>query len=46
MHFYAKDPAGRVFAGDDPGRRPVTDAIRQAARRFAESVYRALASPA
>ncbi|MBS4729473.1 hypothetical protein MSM1_14355 [Mycobacterium sp. SM1] len=45
-HFYAKDPAGRVFAGDDPDRRPVTDAMREAARRFAEPGYRALASQA
>jgi hypothetical protein len=42
--FYAKDPVSRVFAGDAPERRPMTDAIRQAAQRFAEPGYRALAS--
>jgi len=42
--FYAKDPAARVFAGDEPERRPMTDAMRQAAQRFAEPGYRALAS--
>jgi hypothetical protein len=42
--FYAKDPARQVFAGDSPGRRPMTDAMREAARRFAEPGYRALAS--
>jgi hypothetical protein len=42
--FYAKDPAPRVFAGDLPERRPITDAIREAAQRFAEPGYRALAS--
>ena len=44
--FYAKDSTPRVFAGDAPERRPTTDAIREAAQRFAESGYRALASPA
>ena len=42
--FYAKDPASRVFTGDAPRRRPVTDAMRAAAERFAEPGYRALAS--
>ena len=42
--FYAKDPVARVFAGDAQERRPITDAIQQAARRFAEAGYRALAS--
>jgi hypothetical protein len=42
--FYAKDPARRVFAGDVPERRPMTDAMREAAQRFAEPGYRALAS--
>ncbi|MGO9152765.1 hypothetical protein [Mycobacterium sp.] len=41
--FYAKDPAPQVFAGDAPCRRPMTDAMRQAAQRFAEPGYRALA---
>jgi hypothetical protein len=40
--FYSKDPA-QVFSGDTPERRPITDAIRQAAQRFAEPGYRALA---
>ena len=42
--FYAKDPASRVFAGDAPERRPITDAMRQAAQRFGEPGYHALAS--
>jgi hypothetical protein len=42
--FYAKDPVARVFAGDAQEHRPITDAMQQAARRFAESGYRALAS--
>jgi hypothetical protein len=42
--FYAKDSAPRVFAGDAPEHRPVTDAMREAAQRFAEPGYRALAS--
>lgn len=44
--FYAKDPAPRVFAGDAPERRPMTDAVREAAQRFAEPGYGALASHA
>ena len=42
--FYANDPAPRVFAGDAPERRPMTDAMREAVQRFVESGYRALAS--
>ena len=42
--FYAKDPALRVFAGDAPERRPITDAMREAAQRFAEPGYHVLAS--
>ena len=42
--FYAKDPATRVFTGDAPERRPMTDAMRQAAQRFAEPSYLALKS--
>lgn len=41
--FYSKASAPRVFAGDDPERRSVTPEIREAAQRFAESGYRALA---
>jgi hypothetical protein len=44
--FYSKDPAPRAFAGDTPERRPMTDALREASRRFAEPAYRALASNA
>jgi hypothetical protein len=42
--FYAKDPVPRLFAGDATQRRPITDAIREAAQRFAEPSYRALVS--
>jgi hypothetical protein len=42
--LYAKDLAPRVFAGDAAEQRPVTDAMREAAQRFAEPGYRALAS--
>jgi len=42
--FYSKDAEPRVFSGDTPGSRPMTDAIREAAVRFAEPGYRALAS--
>jgi hypothetical protein len=42
--FYAKDAAAGVFAGDSPEHRPITDAMREAAQRFAEPGYRALAS--
>jgi hypothetical protein len=44
--FYAKDPAPRVFAGDAPERHPMTAAMREAAQRFAEPGYHALASHA
>ncbi len=44
--FYAKDAVPRVFAGDAPERRPITDEMREAAQRFAEPGYRALASMA
>jgi hypothetical protein len=44
--FYAKDPTPRVFAGDAPEPRPITDTMREAAQRFAEPGYRALASHA
>ncbi len=40
--FYSKGPASRVFAGDAAERRPMTEAMRDAAARFAESGYRAL----
>jgi hypothetical protein len=42
--FYSKEATPRVFTGDAPGRRPMTAAIRDAAQRFAEPGYRALAS--
>jgi hypothetical protein len=42
--FYSKDPATRVFATDAPERHPITDAIREAAQRFALPGYRALTS--
>ncbi len=42
--FYAKDPTPRVFAGDSHEHRPMTDAMREAAQRFAEPGYRALTS--
>jgi hypothetical protein len=42
--FYTKDPAPRVFAGDAPERRPMTQAMREAAQRFAEPGYHVLAS--
>lgn len=42
--FYAKDPARlRLFAADESQDRPISDEIREAARRFAEPGYRALA---
>lgn len=44
--FYARDPVPREFAGDAAERRPITDAMRQAAQRFAEAGYRGLASHA
>jgi hypothetical protein len=42
--FYSKDSAPRVFAGDTPEQRSVTDEVRQMAQRFAEPGYRLLAS--
>jgi hypothetical protein len=42
--FYSKEAAPRVFSGDIPQHRPVTDAIRAAAERFAQPGYRALAT--
>ncbi|BBZ46212.1 hypothetical protein [Mycobacterium parmense] len=42
--FYSKGPARRRFAGDVPEQRPLTDAMREAAQRFADAGYRALAS--
>ncbi len=42
--FYSKDAAPREFSGDARERRPMTDAIRAAAERFAEPGYRALAT--
>ncbi len=42
--FYSKDPARRVFAGDVPQRRPITNEIRDAARCFAGPGYHALAA--
>jgi hypothetical protein len=42
--FYSKAAEPRVFSGDAPGSRPMTAAIREAAGRFAEPGYRALAS--
>jgi hypothetical protein len=44
--FYSKDAEPRVFSGDALAGLPVTDAIREAAQRFAEPGYRALASRA
>ena len=42
--FYSKDPSPRVFDGDAAGGRPVAPAIRNAAQRFVEPGYRALAT--
>jgi hypothetical protein len=42
--FYSKDSAPRIFAGDTPKQRSVTEETRQAAQRFAEPGYRLLAS--
>ena len=44
--FYSKDLAPRVFVGDAPEQRSVTEETRQAAQRFAEPGYRLLASQA
>lgn len=40
--FDAKSREPRIFTGDVPEQRPMTDEIRQAARLFAEPGYRAL----
>jgi len=40
--LYAKDSEPRIFTGDAP--RPLTEEMRDAARRFAEPGYRALTS--
>lgn len=42
--FYSKGPAPQLFSDAAPGYRPVTEAMREAAERFAEPGYRALAS--
>ena len=42
--FYSKDWSTRVFTGDVAEHRPITDEMREAAARFAEPGYRALAS--
>ncbi|MFZ0714947.1 hypothetical protein [Mycobacterium sp.] len=41
--FYSKESVPRVFSGDVPEHRRVTDEIREAAERFAQPGYRALA---
>jgi hypothetical protein len=41
--FYSKDPAPQPFSEAGPEDRPVTEAMREAAERFAEPGYRALA---
>ena len=40
--FYTKDVAPRVFAGDAPEQRPLTDAMRETVERFAGPGYRTL----
>jgi hypothetical protein len=42
--FYSKDPAAQPFSQPSPQDRPVTEAMREAAERFAEPGYRALAT--
>jgi hypothetical protein len=42
--FYSKDPASQPFSEAESEYRPVTEAMREAAERFAEPGYRALAS--
>jgi hypothetical protein len=44
--FYSKDLEPRVFSDETLDGRPVTEAMREAAERFAEPGYRALASRA
>jgi hypothetical protein len=41
--FYSKDAEPQPFSADQVHRRPVTDDMREAARRFAEPGYRTLA---
>ena len=43
--FYSKDASPRVFDGDASESHLMTKAMREAAERFAEPGYRALASP-
>jgi hypothetical protein len=42
--YYSKDSTPRLFVGGVPEHRPVTDEMKEAAQRFAEPGYRALAS--
>jgi hypothetical protein len=42
--FYSKAAEPQVFSGEAPTNRLITDAMREAAKRFAEPGYRALAS--
>jgi hypothetical protein len=42
--LYSKDPQPRLFTGEAPEQRPMTEEIFQAAQRFAEPGYRALAA--
>jgi hypothetical protein len=42
--LYSKDPEPRLFTGEIPEQRPMTEEILQAAQRFAEPGYRALTS--
>lgn len=42
--FYSKESAPRVFSGDVPENRRVTSEMQEAAERFAQPGYRALAS--
>jgi hypothetical protein len=42
--FHSKDPAPQPFSEAGPEDRPVTEPMREAAQRFAEPGYRALAS--
>lgn len=41
--FYAKSPMRQAFWGDSPDLRPLTEEMREAAQRFTEPAYRALA---
>jgi hypothetical protein len=42
--FYSKEAAPRIFSGDVPEDRPVSEEMREAAERFAQPSYRRLAS--